>query len=58
MVLLLMVRRRISAVSNHEAGPGLILRDAAARLLRMRGWIWPPSDGELLSHHPGMMAVR
>jgi hypothetical protein len=32
-----MVRRRARAVSNHEApDPGLILRDAASRLLRMR----------------------
>jgi hypothetical protein len=31
----LMVRRRASAVSNHE-GPVAILRDAATRLLRMR----------------------
>jgi hypothetical protein len=30
-----MVRRRASAVSNHEA-PVAILRDAATRLLRMR----------------------
>jgi hypothetical protein len=30
-----MVRRRVSAVSNHES-PRPILRDAAARLLRMR----------------------
>jgi hypothetical protein len=48
-----MVRRRVSAISNHEASlsvPGHILRDAAElvigpgfawtrwRLLRMRGW--------------------
>jgi hypothetical protein len=33
-----MVRRRVSAVSNHEARTlsGFILRDAASRLLRMR----------------------
>jgi hypothetical protein len=32
-----MVRRRISAVSNHEANKRLaILRDAASPLLRMR----------------------
>jgi hypothetical protein len=32
-----MVRRRERAVSNHEAPDiGLILRDAASRLLRMR----------------------
>jgi hypothetical protein len=32
-----MVRRRACAVSNHEAADcGLILRDAASRLLRMR----------------------
>jgi hypothetical protein len=30
-----MVRRRVSAVSNHER-PWPILRDAVARLLRMR----------------------
>ncbi len=36
-----MVRRRASAVSNHEArGGGLLLRDAAkAPLLRMRNWL-------------------
>src|SRR5437879_13204867 len=34
-----MVRRRVSAVSNHEAPPSpvAILRDAASRLLRMSG---------------------
>jgi hypothetical protein len=33
-----MVRRRASAVSNHEAPlVAYILRDAASRLLRMRG---------------------
>jgi hypothetical protein len=38
MLPTLMVRRRVSAVSNHEAPTGgLILRDAASRLLRMRG---------------------
>jgi hypothetical protein len=32
-----MVRRRVSAVSNHEAPiVGLILRDAPSALLRMR----------------------
>jgi hypothetical protein len=31
-----MVRRRIRAVSNHEATVILILRDAASPLLRMR----------------------
>jgi hypothetical protein len=34
-----MVRRRVSAVSNHEDRTlsGFILRDAASRLLKMRG---------------------
>jgi hypothetical protein len=31
-----MVRRRIRAVSNHEAIMAFILRDAASPLLRMR----------------------
>jgi hypothetical protein len=39
-----MVRRRFSAVSNHEAPMPPILRDAASRLLWMRenvGWAKP-----------------